>query len=139
GESAIEVLLLRHDADPCVHLAPVGVGVEPEHRELAAVHLGEAVDRLHRRRLPGAIRAEEAEALAGPDREVDPAHGLDLAVGLDEAPRLDCDRAGADHVANAGRRLRGTRVGRTRAAIRHPPSRTKSTIAATPPSLVSTP
>ena len=43
--------------------------------------------------LPAPFGSEEAEHLAGLDAQVDPAHGLDVVVGLDQPPRLDGGRA----------------------------------------------
>ena len=93
GQLAVERLLLRHDPDPRLHLAPLRPRVEAEHAELAAVDVREPVDHLHRRGLPRAVRAEEAEALAALDVEVDSVDGHDLAVGLVEPARLDGPRA----------------------------------------------
>jgi len=45
----------------------------------------EAKDRAQRRRLAGAVRAQQAEALAAMDLEVEPGHGDDLAKALHEA------------------------------------------------------
>ena len=42
-----------------------------------------------RRRLAGAVRAEEAVDVAGRDGEIDPGNGRDLPVPLDEAARFD--------------------------------------------------
>ena len=51
----------------------------------AAGRVDERAEHLDRRRLAGAVGAEEAEDLAARDLEVDPAHGFDLAVALGEA------------------------------------------------------
>jgi hypothetical protein len=79
---AVQVRLLRDDPDPRLDLAPVRPGVEPQDAQLAALHRGEPVDHLHRRRLAGAVRPQKAEADAGRHVEVDPLHGHAPAVAL---------------------------------------------------------
>ena len=66
------------------------LGVVPEHAHLAAVALAVALEDLDRRRLAGAVRAEEAEHLALLDLEVDPADRLELSVRLAQAANGDC-------------------------------------------------
>ena len=62
----IEAALLRHVAEP----QPLGQPDRPPVPEhLAGVQLDEPEDRAHRRRLPGAVRPEEAEHPPAPDRE----------------------------------------------------------------------
>src|SRR5262249_31158362 len=89
GEIPVEVRLLRHDPDPRLHLAPLLARVEPEHAQLAVVDVREAVDHLHRGRLAGAVRPEEAEALLPAHVEVDVVDGNQVAVGLVEPPPFD--------------------------------------------------
>ena len=62
---------------------PLRVGAE--HLDVAAVTSAVALEDLDGRRLAGAVRAEQAEHLAGLDREVDPAQCLVVAVALAEA------------------------------------------------------
>ena len=60
-------------------------GSKPSTLHLAGVALPVALEDLDRRRLAGAVRAEQPEDLAGRDLEVDPAHRLDAVVGLAQA------------------------------------------------------
>ena len=64
----------------------VSLGHRLSFAELAGAAVVVALEDLDRRRLAGPVGAEEAEDLAGPDLEVDPAHRLVLAVGLAEPP-----------------------------------------------------
>ena len=54
--------------------------VEPEHARLTGAPRPVALQDLDRRRLPGAVRAEEGEYLADAYLEVDAADRLELAV-----------------------------------------------------------
>ena len=54
-----------------------------------------ALEDLDRRRLAGAVGAQQPEHLAAGDRDVDPADGLVLAVALGQAAHLD--RGGVAH------------------------------------------
>ncbi len=91
GQDGPELGLLQDDADPLPERPLAAAGVEAEHGDLAAVALPVALEDLDRRRLAGAVRAEQAEDLAGRDLEVDPAHRLDAVVRLAQA--ADGDRA----------------------------------------------
>ena len=62
-----------------------------EHADLAGVAGAIPLEDLDRRRLARAVRAEQAEHLALLDLEVDPAHRLQLPVGLPQA--ADGDRS----------------------------------------------
>ena len=55
-------------------------------------------------RLPGTVRAEQAEDLAGPDPEVEPVDGPEVRsrVGLGQTDRLDDRRPVAAGVASSG-------------------------------------
>ena len=64
------------------HSGPRLLRVDAEDRDGAGVARAVALEHLDRRRLAGAVRAEQAEDLALLDLEVDPADGLDLPVGL---------------------------------------------------------
>ena len=87
---------LEHRADQCRRSDRVGRRAA-EHGHAARVGLGEPEQHVDRRRLAGAVRAEQRDDLAGADRDVDAAHGLDRAVrrleGLLEAPELDSGRS----------------------------------------------
>ena len=66
------------------HASPAHAGSMPSTVTEPRVALAVALEDLDRRRLAGAVGAEEAEDLARGDLEADPANGLDLAVGLAE-------------------------------------------------------
>src|SRR5262249_21180479 len=89
GQIPVQVRLLRDDPDPALDRPPVAAGIEPQDRELSTVHFGEPVDHLHRGRLAGAVRAEEAEADAWLDLEVDAVNRNTLAVALGQPARVD--------------------------------------------------
>ena len=57
---------------------------QPEHLDFAGVGLGQPFADLDRRRLAGAVRAEQAEALAGAHVEIEAVDGDDVLVGLAE-------------------------------------------------------
>ena len=61
----------------------------PEHLDLAFVGCGQAFEDLDRRRLAGAVWAEQAEALAAAHFEVEAADGDDVGVALDETVTAD--------------------------------------------------
>ena len=85
GQHRPELGLLQDDADALAERPLGAAGVEAEHGHLAAVALAVALEDLDGRRLAGAVRAEQAEDLAGSDLEVDPAHRLDAVVRLAQA------------------------------------------------------
>ena len=102
GQARPELRRLEDDADPLLEAALSGAGIEAEHLDLAAVTLSVALEDLDGRRLAGAVRPEEAEDLTRRNLEVDPAHRLERAVGLAQAP--DGDRRHARQSrAQAGR------------------------------------
>jgi len=69
-----------------------------------------ALEDLDGRRLPGAVRAEEAEHLAAPHIEIDAAHSLTIAIR--HAQSGDVDRHFLRHVRNVRRRpVRAHRAG----------------------------
>ncbi len=89
GEVRPELRLLEDDADALAELRAWILRVVPEHRHLACRPSAVALENLDRRRLAGAVRAEQAEHLALVDVEVDPADGFEIAVGLVEAANGD--------------------------------------------------
>jgi hypothetical protein len=100
GDLRLQALLLQNDADPLAEGPLAAPGVEPEDVQIARVGAPVALQDLHERRLPGAVRTEDREHLAAADRQVDAVERLDVAVGL--AQRADGDgRRG-----RAGRRRR---------------------------------
>ncbi len=84
----VEVVELRHDA----HLGPGGLGVArqlvAQHVQLAGVGDRLAGEQPHRRRLAGAVRAEQAEADALGHLQVEPVDRRDRAEALDNAAEL---------------------------------------------------
>ncbi|HEY8858910.1 MAG TPA: hypothetical protein VIM27_05610, partial [Gaiellales bacterium] len=74
GEIAYELPGLEHRADRAVHDR---LGGRPaEERDRAAVRSRQAEQHVDRRRLAGAVRAEQRDRLARCHRDVDAAHGL---------------------------------------------------------------
>ena len=63
--------------------------IEPQDRDGAAIRCAQALDALHRRRLAGAVRPDQAEDLAFFDVERHLVHGDDAAVGLADAGDVD--------------------------------------------------
>ena len=85
GELGPHPALLEDDPDPLPPLAAGRSGVGSEHRDLTRAAVAVALEDLDRGRLPGTVRPQEREHLPGPDLELDPAHRLELAIGLAEA------------------------------------------------------
>ena len=73
---------LQDDPDPLAQRRAAMLGVDAEHRHVAAVAGAVPLENLDRRRLTGAVRPEQAEHLALLDGEADAADGFDLAVAL---------------------------------------------------------
>ena len=128
GQVRVHRRRLEHDADP---LAPVAAGalrVDAEDGDAAAVALAVALEDLDRRRLAGAVRAEQAEDLALLDLEADAANGLDLAVRLAQvadgdgrrhaSAQLDHDHAGRGEARLGAAASARRRRGRSRAGGR---------------------
>ena len=69
GEVRIEVVHLRHDADADARATGVARHRLADQRDLAAIRLGEAEAAAQRRRLAGAVRAEQRVAGAASNRE----------------------------------------------------------------------
>ena len=89
GQVGIEAAALEDDPDP---LAPGAAGprrVVAEDRDLAGVAAAVALEDLDRRRLPGAVRPEDREHLAGEHLEVDAAQRLEGAVALAQPAHAD--------------------------------------------------
>ena len=64
--------------------------IVPRDPSLAVRRRNESRQHAHRRRLPGAVRPEKAHDLARLNLEVEPAHGLEIAVALRQS--LDFNR-----------------------------------------------
>ena len=80
----VQLIGLRHHADPRADLLAVGGRVESEDRQLALGHRRDAADHAHRRRLAGAVGAEEAERLASVHLDIDPVDGGEVTEALHE-------------------------------------------------------
>src|SRR5581483_1532743 len=90
GQDRVEGRGLEHDADAFAPRAAGALRILAEHLHVAAVARAVALEDLDGRRLAGAVRAEQAEHLAGTDLEVDPAHRLVLAVALAQTAHAHC-------------------------------------------------
>ena len=66
--------LAEHDPDPPGQLPPLPNRLQPAHPDPARGRHEDPGEHLDRRRLAGAVRADVADALAGPDGERDPVH-----------------------------------------------------------------
>ena len=76
-------------ADQALDLERLARRIVAEHADGAGGHLGQAQHHQNGRGLAGAVRPEQAEDLAAPDRERDVVHGRDAAVALGQTLRLD--------------------------------------------------
>src|SRR5262249_39407498 len=70
--------------DALLDLARARRAVEPQHLGAPGARLEQAEEDLHGGGLAGAVGAEQAHDLAGPDREAEPGQGLGLAEALDQ-------------------------------------------------------
>ena len=85
----LELRLLQLHPDAELQRAPVADRVESEDLNPPRVGCPQPFDALQRRRLPGAVRSDEAEDLAPPHRESDVGDGNGPAVGLANAVDLN--------------------------------------------------
>src|SRR6266508_3907141 len=99
GEVGVQRRLLKHQANVAPNVIAFGDDVVSSHVGGARRRLSESAEHLDRGRLASAVRAEEAERLAGGHREVDAPHGLNLAVPLLQPPHADGGHAGFRHQA----------------------------------------
>src|SRR5882762_3353701 len=91
GEFVGELRLLQLNAESLAQGAPFGA-VAPrcaQHLDLAAVRWCQAFQDFDGGGLARSIRSEQAEALAGGDGQVEPRHGGDVAVALDQTDATD--------------------------------------------------
>src|SRR5262249_39719735 len=86
---AVDAPRLEHDPDPAAQLDGPFRRIVPQHGDLSAAALAVALEDLHGGRLAGPVRPQQPEHLAAMNVDVDPAHGLELAVALDEVAHLD--------------------------------------------------
>ena len=82
---------LQHDPDARAQRSRALAGIEAEHGDLAGAAVAVALEDLDGRRLAGAVGTEQPEDLAALHGEVDPADGLEVAVGLSQTVDLDRD------------------------------------------------
>jgi hypothetical protein len=89
GEQAVDRRELAGEADRGAHAVGVAHHVASVHRRRAAVGPHQGGEDVHRRRLAGAVRAEQRGDGAGVDPEVDIVEHDRVAVGLTEAVHVD--------------------------------------------------
>src|SRR5262249_1188306 len=89
GERDIEVVELRHHAALRAGLLRVSRQREAEHLELALVGDRLRGEQPHRRRLAGAVGAEQADARPDGNVEVEPVDGDDVSVVLEDAAQAN--------------------------------------------------
>ena len=82
GQPGVEGEIAGQEPDPAPDREAVRAAVQPEQRGRPRGGLDQVEQQPHRRRLPGAVRAEEAEDLAAPDLEVELEQPVALAVVL---------------------------------------------------------
>src|SRR5262249_13602663 len=92
---------------------PVWESERPAHRtaedlQVAAVGDGQPEEQAQQRRLPGPVRSDETVDPACRDVEVDAVEGDDLAEGLADPARANCERS----IAQDGRGPAGDPAGR---------------------------
>jgi hypothetical protein len=107
GQVPVEARALEDDPDPAADRARLADDVEPvDARHPRGRREGGGQDG-DRRRLPGAVRTEEREELAGAHVEADAVHrvAVGLPVALDES--LDLDHCGSGAVDAIGASLVG--------------------------------
>ena len=95
GQVAVERRVLEDEPDAAAHGVALAHDVVAGDARAAAVGRQQRAEHRDRRRLAGAVGAEEAERLAGGDVEVDAAHRLDVAEALDQPAHLDGEVAHA--------------------------------------------
>ena len=87
GEVLVHRRRLQHDADARAPVARRAGGIGAEHRHGASVAASVALEDLDRRRLAGAVRAEQREDLSLADLEAHASQRLVPAVALAGGPR----------------------------------------------------
>jgi hypothetical protein len=81
-EVAIEVVLLRSEADQRARRLPIGLGIVPEDPDRAGRLFREADDRVYRGGLSGTVRAKKSEKLTCFDSERNTIDGGKVAVSF---------------------------------------------------------
>ena len=102
GQVDVQGDLLGDDPGHRLDGPVVDVRRQAVHDQGPGRHRRDAVDHPDGRRLAGPVRAEEAEALALADVEVDPVHGREVAVLLGQAAGGNERRHGAYDTMIAG-------------------------------------
>src|SRR5690606_29819765 len=77
--------LLQADADSIAHGSVIFKGIQSTDRACSRVRPAKALHHLDRRRLAGAVGADDADDLPGVDFEADAVDGEDVAVALGKA------------------------------------------------------
>ena len=90
-EPRVELEVTREEAHSAADLEALPAGVEAEHGRRAGRRPDEVEEQAHRRRLPGAVRAEEPEQLTPFDVEVQVEQAVPLPEVLREGTRTDGD------------------------------------------------
>src|SRR5690606_33988371 len=85
AELVVETDLIGQIADAGLHAERAASRIEPEHAHAPRRRLGEPEQHQDRRRLAGAVRAEQPEHLAAPDGQIKRIYGHELAVALTQA------------------------------------------------------
>jgi hypothetical protein len=88
-EVLVDGRVLPGEADPAAQLHGVADDVEPGNADGAGVGLEQRREHADRRRLAGAVGAQQSEHAARWRREVDPVQGPDVAEGLHQAGHVD--------------------------------------------------
>jgi hypothetical protein len=81
-----ELRVLELDAKPLAYLLRVGGPVQAEHLDVAGIGGGQPLADLNGRRLAGPVRAQQAEALAAGDIEIEAVDGDHVLVALPKRP-----------------------------------------------------
>jgi hypothetical protein len=97
----VEHIRLGHDAQPGPNRRTVARGIEPEHGERPVADRRNGADHPHRGGLPGAVRAQEAEGLAGRDVEVHCVHSRERTEPLGQAAGVDERLRGGETVGRS--------------------------------------
>src|SRR6266446_2432446 len=91
GQLVGELCFLQLNAEPLAQRAPRGAVAPrcPQNLDVARVGGRETFEDLDGGRLPGAVRPEEPKAFAGPDREIEPRDGHDVAKAFGQRATVD--------------------------------------------------
>ena len=90
-----ELRLLQLHPEPLPQFSTVLAPAATEHLDVAFVLLDQPLEDFNGRRLPGAVRPEQAKAFTAFDLQVQPSHGDDIGIALDEPAAADRRRRGS--------------------------------------------